>query len=44
LMYPSSETYYDQLPDGVARVSTKRVFKKLTLFPIIPSISYSYKF
>lgn len=44
LMYPSSETYYDQLPDGGVMVSSKSVFKKLTIFPIIPSISYSYKF
>lgn len=44
LMYPSNETIYDQTPDGDLMVTSKRVFKKLTIFPIIPSITYSYKF
>ncbi len=44
LMYPSSETVHQQLPDGSLWVTSKSVFKKLTIFPIIPSVTYSYKF
>jgi hypothetical protein len=44
LMYPSYENYYQELPNGDLIVSSKSVFKKLTIFPIIPSVTYSYKF
>ncbi len=44
LMYPSYENYYEEMPDGGVMVSSKNVFKKLTIFPILPSVTYSYKF
>lgn len=44
LMYPSTD--YEYLNDGHGNLMVKTVkkFKKLTIFPIIPSITYSYKF
>lgn len=44
MMYPSSETIVEGDGNGTVMVSSKQVFKKLTIFPIIPSITYSYKF
>lgn len=44
MMYPSSEMEYTDLGNGAVEVWSKKVFKKLTIFPIIPSITYSYKF
>ena len=44
LMYPSTD--YDYNSDNIGGVSVTAVkkFKKLTIFPILPSITYSYKF
>ncbi len=44
LMYPSTD--YDYTSDSVGSVGVTAVkkFKKLTIFPILPSITYSYKF
>lgn len=44
LMYPSTD--YDYNSDGIGSVEVTAVkkFKKLTIFPIIPSLTYSYKF
>lgn len=44
MMYPSYETVLKEHEDGALEVVSKQVFKKLTIFPIIPSITYSYKF
>ncbi len=41
LMYTSYKSDYNSTND---EFTYKKVFAKLTLFPIIPSISYSYKF
>lgn len=44
MMFPSSEIEYSENGNGGVTVHSKRVFKKITIFPIIPSVTYSYKF
>lgn len=44
MMYPSSEQTMTNDGMGNVTVDSRKVFKKLTIFPIIPSLTYSYKF
>lgn len=44
LMYPSEDVEYSEDMVGGVTVKTVKKFKKLTIFPIIPSLTYSYKF
>lgn len=44
LMYPSTDYDYNSDSIGGVSVTSVKKFKKLTIFPILPSITYSYKF
>lgn len=44
LMYPSTDYDYNSDSIGGVSVTAVKKFKKLTIFPILPSITYSYKF
>jgi len=45
LIYPSTQYDYTQTGNSTFITPTEtRVLKKITIFPIIPSVSYSYKF
>lgn len=44
LMYPSEDMEYTTDEMGGLVVKSVKVFKKVTIFPIIPSLTYSYKF
>ena len=44
LMYPSEEVEFTTDETGGLVAKSVKVFKKVTIFPIIPSLTYSYKF
>ena len=44
LVYDSSKTEYETGPDGSLTVTSRKVLKQLSIFPIMPSLSWSYKF
>ena len=44
LVYDGSVTEYREDPDGTYHVTSRKVLKQLSIFPIMPSISWSYKF
>ena len=44
IMYPTEEAVHNYDGQGNLSVSWRKKFVKLTIFPIIPSITYSYKF
>ena len=44
MMYPSEDYFVENDGQGNLVAYSKNTFKKLTIFPIIPSITYSYKF
>ncbi len=44
IMYPTEEAVHNYDGQGNLSVSWRKKFVKLTIFPIIPSLTYSYKF
>ncbi len=44
LIYPSTKYEYVYTSNSTMLQPTKKVLNKITIFPIIPSVSYSYKF
>lgn len=44
LVYDGSVTDYEARPDGTLVVTSRKVLKQLSIFPIMPSISWSFKF
>ena len=44
LMYPSENVEYGTDENGDLVLRSVKTFKKVTIFPIIPSLTYSYKF
>ena len=44
LVYDGSVTDYETRPDGTLAVTSRKVLKQLSIFPIMPSLSWSYKF
>ncbi len=44
LVYDSNKTDYEVGPDGSVSVTSRKVLKQLSIFPIMPSFSWSFKF
>ena len=44
LVYDGNKTEYNVEPDGTLSVRSRKVLKQLSIFPIMPSVSWSFKF
>lgn len=44
IVYPGYETEYEDMPYGDVNITSRPVLYQLSIFPIMPSVSWTYKF